>query len=129
MARSSSKYPTQGELAILKVLWEQGPLRLSILCEHLNGERKPAPSTVATLLKIMKGKGSVKRVSRKAGMVWKAEVTRKEVGSVMLQNLVDQFFEGSALKLVSQLLENGQLSHKDQEAIHEIMTAKYLEEC
>jgi BlaI family transcriptional regulator, penicillinase repressor len=122
MARSSSKYPTTGELAILKVLWEHGPSCLSFICDHLDGERKPAPSTVATMLKIMKGKGSVKRVSLGSGVVWNAILTRQEVGSVMLQSLVDRFFEGSAPKLVSQLLENGQLSHEDREAILKILS-------
>ena len=121
MARSGSKHPTTGELAILKVLWELGPSRLCILCENLGKGRKVAPSTVATMLKIMKKKGLVERVSMNKGVVWKAKLTQKEVGSGMVQNLINQLFEGSAQKVVLHLLEGGKLSRKDQEEIRKML--------
>ena len=124
MARSGSKHPTDGELAILKVLWEQGPARLSVLCENLGEERKAAPSTVATMLKIMKDKGLVERVSPGTGVVWKAILTQKEAGSGMLQSLMNQLFEGSAQKVVLHLLEGGELTRKDQEEIRKMLATK-----
>jgi len=124
MARSGSKHPTDGELAILKVLWEQGPSRLSVLCENLGEERKAAPSTVATMLKIMKDKGLVERVSPGKGVVWQAKLTQKEAGSGMLQSLMNQLFEGSAQKVVLHLLEGGELSRKDQEEIRKMLASK-----
>ncbi len=123
MARPGSKHPTEGELTILKVLWEQGPARLSDICEHLSGERKPAPSTVATMLKIMKGKGLVERVSPGTGVAWQAKLTQKEAGGSMLQSLMNQLFEGSAQKVVLQLLEGGKLSRKDQEEIRKLLVS------
>ena len=123
MARSGREHPTDGELAILKVLWKQGPVRLSVLCEHLGKERKAAPSTVATMLKIMKNKGLVERVSPGTGVVWKAKLTQKEAGSGMLQSLMNQLFEGSAQKVVLHLLEGGKLSHKDREEIRRLLAS------
>ena len=125
MARSGSKHPTNGELAILKVLWEQGPLRLSDICVHLSGERKPAPSTVATMLKIMMDKGLVERVSPGSGVVWQAILTQKEAGGNMLQSLMNQLFEGSAQKVVLHLLEGGKLSRKDQEEIRKLLVSNH----
>ena len=124
MARSGSKHPTEGELAILKVLWEQGPTRLSVLCEKLSGKRGSAPSTVATMLKIMKDKGLVERVWPPTGKAWRAKLTRKEAGSGMLQRLTNQLFEGSAQKVVLNLLEGGKLSRKDQEEIRKMLANK-----
>ncbi len=125
MARSGREHPTNGELAILKVLWEQGPLRLSVLCENLGRERKAAPSTVATMLKIMKNKGLVERVSARTRVVWKAKLTQKEAGSGMLQSLMNQLFEGSAQKVVLHLLEGKNLSRKDQEEIRKMLASKH----
>jgi BlaI family transcriptional regulator, penicillinase repressor len=125
MARPGSKHPTEGELAILKVLWEQGPSRLSDICTHLSVDRKPAPSTVATMLKIMKDKGLVQRVSPGTGVAWQAKLTQKEAGGSMLQTLMNQLFEGSAQKVVLQLLEGGKLSRKDQEEIRKLLTSKH----
>jgi len=126
MARSRSKHPTDGELAILKVLWEQGPTRLSVLCDNLDKERGAAPSTVATMLKIMKEKGLVERVSSGTAVVWKAKLTQEKAGSGMLQSLTNQLFDGSAQKVVLNLLEGGKLSRKDQEAIRKMLTGKRL---
>ena len=124
MPRQGSKHPTDGELAILRVLWEQGPVRLSVLREHLGKERKAAPSTVATMLKIMKDKGLVERVSSDTGVVWQAKLSKKAAGSGMLQSLTNQLFEGSAKKVVLNLLEGGKLSRKDQEAIRKMLLPK-----
>ena len=124
MARSGSKHPTDGELAILKVLWEQGPSRLRALCESLGEERRTAPSTVATMLKIMKDKGLVERVSSGSGVVWRAKLTQEAAGSGMLQRLMNQLFEGSAQKVVLHLLEEGKLSRKDREEITKMLTEK-----
>jgi predicted transcriptional regulator len=128
MARTGSKHPTTGELTILKVLWEQGPLRFGVLCENLGKERKAAPSTVATMLRIMKNKGLVERVSSGTGVVWKAKLTQKEAGGSMLQSLMNQLFEGSAQKVVLHLLEGGKLSRKDQEEIRKILASKHSSE-
>ena len=124
MARQGSKHPTDGELAILKVLWEQGPVRLSVLCESLSEERGAAPSTVATMLKIMKEKGLVERVSSDAGVAWKAKLTQEQAGSGMLQRLTNQLFEGSVKKVMQNLLERGKLSRKDREAIRKMLISK-----
>ncbi len=124
MARPVSKHPTNGELAILKILWEQGPSRLSVLCENLSEERGAAPSTVATMLKIMKNKGLVERVSPGTRVAWQAKLTREEAGSGMLQSLTNQLFEGSAQKLVLQLLEGGKLSRRDQDEIRKMLAGK-----
>jgi predicted transcriptional regulator len=126
MARSASKNPTDGELAILKILWEKGPLRLSVLCENLGGQRKAVPSTVATMLSIMKNKGLVERVSPGKAVVWRAKLTREKAGSGMLQNLTNQLFEGSAQKVVLHLLEGGKLSPKDQEEIRKLLASKRI---
>lgn len=126
MARSGSKHPTEGELAILKVLWEKGPLRLSALCESLGEVRKAAPSTVATMLKIMKDKGLVERISSDKGVVWRAKLTQEAASSGMLQSLMNQFFEGSAQKVVLHLLEGGKLPRRDREAIFKLLAEKRL---
>ncbi len=123
MARPSNEHPTNGELTILKVLWDRGPSRLSAIRETLSKERKTAPSTVATMLKIMKEKGLVERVSSGAGVVWEARLTQEAAGGGMLQSLMNRLFEGSAQKIVLHLLEGGKLSRKDQEEIRQMLEA------
>lgn len=124
MSQSPKKQPTSGELNILRVLWLLGPSRLSTICETLGKERKLAPTTVATMLKIMKDKGQVKRTISKEGVVWKPVLSREDAGSNILQNLVDRVFEGSAQKLVLHLVESGELSEEDREEIRQLLSSK-----
>ena len=123
MTRATTAQPTPGELNILRVLWESGPSRLSAICAALSDERKVAATTVATMLKIMKRKGQVKRRLTQAGIVWQARLSQTEAGSSMLANLLGAVFEGSAQKLVLHLLERGQLTENDQRQIRELLAS------
>jgi predicted transcriptional regulator len=124
MARTGQPHPTDGELAILRVLWRSGPARLSAICEALGVQRKVAPTTVATMLKIMKRKGQVKRTAGAEGIRWQAMLSQKEAGSSLLANLVNRVFEGSAQKVVLHLLDQGHLSADDQEEIRRLLSAR-----
>ena len=61
MARPPSTQPTEGELEILKVLWERGPSGLKQVCDGLRRVRPVATTTVATMLRLMQDKGLVER--------------------------------------------------------------------
>lgn len=124
MPRSKKEQPTAGELNILRALWTLGPSRLSVICEALEKERKLARTTVATMLKIMRSKGQVKRVDGKLGVVWKATMSREDAGSTILQNVVDWVFEGSAQKLVLHMVETGGLSEEDRKEIRRLLESK-----
>lgn len=124
MARSTSEQPTEGELNILRVLWRHGLVRLSVLCEALAAERRLAPSTVATMLKIMQRKGQVKRVVDRDGIRWQAVLSQAEAGRGLLANLVERVFEGSAHKVVLHLLDDGQLTAEHQEQIRKLLAAR-----
>ena len=59
MARPASSHPTDGELEILRVLWERGPSSLAEVCAALREEREVATTTVATMLRVMLDKNIV----------------------------------------------------------------------
>ena len=63
MSRSSSMHPTELELEILKILWEESPLPVREVRARLESQagRKSAHSTVITMLNIMFDKGFLKR--------------------------------------------------------------------
>ena len=123
MARKSTDQPTDGELNILKVLWQRGPSRLSEVCEALSGERQVALTTVATMLKIMSRKGQVEKVNSGDGVRWQAKLSQGEAGRNMVERLVERVFEGSTRNLVLHLLEAGNLSAEDQQEIRSLLAA------
>ena len=110
MPRPPSQHPTDGELEILRVLWERGPSSLSEICESLRQEREVATTTVATMLRLMLDKTLVRRKPATRGHQWSAAVTQNATASSMVGKLVDGVFDGSAGRLAVHLVEAGQLS-------------------
>lgn len=110
MPRPPSQHPTDGELEILRVLWDRGPSSLSEICEALRRDRDVATTTVATILRVMLDKGHVRRKPVTRGHQWSAAVTQNATARSMVGKLVDGVFDGSAGRLAVHLVEAGQLS-------------------
>jgi predicted transcriptional regulator len=110
MARPASQHPTDGELEILRVLWDRGPVSLSDLCTALREERPLATTTVATMLRVMLDKKLVRRKQVGRGHLWAASVTHEAAAHSMVGKLIDGVFDGSAQRLVAHLVEGGKLS-------------------
>lgn len=121
MPRPASTHPTDGELEILRVLWDRGPLALSELCEALRRQRDVATTTVATMLRVMLDKRLVKRKPVARGHQWSAAVTQSAAAKSMVGKLVDNIFDGSAGRLVAHLVEAGQLSPKELAELRDII--------
>lgn len=148
MARPASTQPTDGELEILKQLWKLGPCELGQLLGAIRQQRAMAPTTLATMLKVMRQKGLVKRTpanrvrppvtkppwakasdgksaagARRAGL-WSAKVTREATASRVVRRLVDKLFEGSSQRLVAHLLSDTRISAKDRQQIRELLAGQ-----
>ena len=121
MARPPSDHPTDGELEILQVLWQAGPCTIGQICKTLHEKRSVAITTVATMLKVMLEKKLVQRKRGKQSYVWSAKTTQRAAASGMVRKLVNAVFDGSAQRLVAHLLESGQLSDEEREAIRRMM--------
>lgn len=125
MARPPSVQPTEGELEVLKVLWEAGPSELRNVCAGLRVNRPVATSTVATMLKVMERKRLVERTegTNPRASVWSARVSRSAAGTTMIRRLMDMVFNGSARNLVAHMVETGKLSDDDREEIRRLLDA------
>lgn len=113
MPRPVSQNPTDGELEILRTMWDAGPTSLSTLCEALRTQREVATTTVATMLRVMAEKGLVERRGSGRGALWRARISRKNAARGMVRKLLDGVFEGSAGGLVAHLVDTGGLTADD----------------
>jgi BlaI family penicillinase repressor len=121
MARPASTQPTDGELEILKILWDSGPAGLGQIHQVLFERRGVALTTVATMLKMMLAKELVVRDDGPRGYLWKAGVCRKATVSGLIGKLVQHVFDGSARRLVAHLIEEGDLDDREREEILELL--------
>jgi len=117
MARPASKYPTQLELQILKLLWRDGPATVREVGDGLAGSRKPALTSVTTILNIMVQKGYARRTRADGRYVYHPRVTEQATTRRMLGDLVDRAFDGSAMTAMLNLLETSDLDDKELKEI------------
>lgn len=121
MPRPASKQPTDGEMEILKVLWDDGPSDLGHICASLRTTRSIATTTVATMLKVMWDKGFVTRRGEVRAYVWEPVVSRSSTRQGLVGRFVDFVFDGSAKGLVTHLLEDGKLDERERREILEML--------
>jgi predicted transcriptional regulator len=97
-------HPTSAELAILGVLWAQGPSTVRQVHETLAEDRETGYTTTLKLMQIMAEKGLVTRDESARTHVYAARVTRGDTQRQLVNDLVDRAFGGSAAALVMQAL-------------------------
>ena len=110
MPRPTSPTMTDGELRLMRVLWEKGQATVGEVVEALTIGPKPAYNTVLTLLRIMEKKGYVSHRKDGRAFIFLPEVGRAAASRSALQTLVNRFFEGSTRLLMLNLLEDEQLA-------------------
>jgi predicted transcriptional regulator len=117
MARRRQETPTEGELEILKVLWERGPSTGREVLDVLSTQRNRAYTSVMTVLNIMADKGQVTRKPHGRAFLYSAKRPREKTLGTMVSSLLGRAFEGSAASLVSQLLDQSKPTPEELDQI------------
>jgi len=108
MVRQKKEQLTPLELDIMNVLWETDPANVQTVQQGL--KRELAYTTVQTMLNILHKKGKVKRTLKERAYFYKPSVSRRQVVSQTVSDVVDRLFGGSAESLVISLVETKHLT-------------------
>jgi BlaI family transcriptional regulator, penicillinase repressor len=95
---------TELQIAILRLLWDQGELTVAQIWEQLYAERKLAQTTIATIVARLQRRRILARRSRDKQFVYRALVTEADVQHSMVSELTERLFAGDVTALVSHLL-------------------------
>lgn len=117
----STPKPTDGELAILAVLWERGPSTVRQVFEVLGEAREVGYTTVLKMLQIMTEKGLVIRDESERTHVYAAGQPEAATQAHLLRDLADRAFGGSSLRLVMQALAAEPASAEDLATIRRLL--------
>ena len=98
------------ELEIMKVLWETGPATVHEVHRRLQGEPRLAYTTVQTMLNVLHRKRRVKRALKDRAYRYRPAVSRDQVVSSTVKDIIDRLFGGSAEGLVMGLLQTRHLT-------------------
>ncbi len=113
---------TDAELAILQVLWEQGPANRRRLTDILYPQSSPAHyTTVQKLLERLEAKGYVRQESRSGPLTFRAAIDRDELISRRLQAMADKLCDGSLTPLLTNLIRAKQLSAQELQELRDLI--------
>mgnify|MGYP001342183289 FL=1 len=130
MARPGSEHPTDLELEILKVLWEESPLPVREVRARLGAQaaRVLTHSSVITMLNIMVRKGFLRRRKEGKAFLFAPRVEKNHVSGGFVGDLLSRVFDGSPAALVLNLLETTDLDAEEYAELRRLISRKAKEQ-
>jgi predicted transcriptional regulator len=104
-------------MQIMDALWNAGPASVREIQEALPAGRRPAYTTVQTIVARLEAKKAVRRVKKIGNAyIFEAQITRSSAMRRLIDELLS-FFGGRTQPVVAHLIEAGKLTLEDvQEA-------------
>ena len=121
MAKRIYPRPTDVELAILRVLWQQGPATVRQVRDILDQSQPTGYTTALKLLQIMTEKGLVLRDESQRTHVYRASRSEGQTQRQLVGDLVLRAFGGSAIKLVMQAIASKKASAAELAEIRKLI--------
>lgn len=113
--------PTDAELAILRVLWEQGSSTVRQVQETLGRTQSIGYTTALKLLQIMTEKGLVVRDETQRAHLYRPRLSPDETQRQLVSDLMERAFGGSATKLVLRALSSKPASLEELAEVREML--------
>jgi BlaI family transcriptional regulator, penicillinase repressor len=112
------------ELRIMKVVWDRGTATVHDVKDTLSRGRKPAYSTILTMMRKLEEKGYLRHEVVERTYVYRPTISREAVRTSLLGDLLERVFEGSPSLLVSSLVEHNPLTEKEVSEIKEVLAER-----
>ncbi|NBD08149.1 MULTISPECIES: BlaI/MecI/CopY family transcriptional regulator [Corallococcus] len=119
MSRGKLPRPTDAELAILRVLWDQGARTVREVHETL--QDGSGYTTVLKTLQIMTEKGLVTRDESQRAHVYSTRLPRESTQQQLVTDLVDRVFGGSPARLALQALSSKKTSPEELAELRQLL--------
>ena len=113
--------PTESELEILQVLWNEKSATVRTVHEELLKTKDAGYTTTLKLMQIMFEKGLVTRDDRNKTHIYQPAVTREITQQQFLNRMINTLFSGSSSDLVLQALGGHDASKAELEKIQQLI--------
>jgi len=104
---------SEGEQAVMEVLWADSPLTAAEVADRIPSERGWSERTVKTMLGRLLTKGALVHEEDGRRYLYRPAVERADYAMRETRKLVDRLFGGRAAPLVAQLAANEGLTQQD----------------
>ena len=121
MARASQDV-TDAELAVLQVLWDQGPATIRHLTESIYPAQGPAYyATVQKLLERLEGKDCIRRERSNGPHVFSAVLRPEDLIGRRLRAMAEKLCGGSLTPLLTHLVKAERLTTKQRQELRALI--------
>ena len=127
MARPGSEHPTELELQILKILWDESPQTVREVRGRLAAAgRDLAHTSVITTLGTMVEKKQLKKLPPTEGKAFRfaPRIQQKQVSQRMLGDLVERVFDGSPEAVMLSLFDVSELDADELKRLRRLFNQK-----
>ena len=125
MVRPASKYPTELELQILKIVWQQSPmLARDVQAALANCGRELAKTSIITTLNTMVAKKYLARAKQGNMHLFTPKISESEVGDRVVSDVVDRVFDGSTSAVLLTLFDVKDINVDELKELRKIIDRK-----
>lgn len=115
--------PTQAELQILQVLWQNGQSTVREVYDELSAAQTTGYTTILKIMQIMYEKGLLERDESSRAHIYSTVVDQSETQGQMVRDLITKVFAGSTSKLVASALHGRRYKKKEIAEIRKVLNA------
>jgi BlaI family penicillinase repressor len=127
MSRKSLDHFGQLQRAVIEVVWELGEATVRQVWKRLCRKKDLAYTTVLTAMQRLEKNGWLRHRVDGKKHVYLPTKTREQAGAGSVRKFVQRMFDGNALLLFRQLVEEGELSDKELQELQKLINQKRKE--
>jgi predicted transcriptional regulator len=116
--------PSEGELELLRILWERGPSTVRDLHEEIANRRNVGYTSVLKLLQIMTEKGLVAREEAGKAHIYHPAASQHETQDQLVRDMSERLFAGSAAQLAMRALAMEPVNDEELEELRNLIERK-----
>jgi len=101
------------ELQIMQALWDRGPCSVREILESFPAKKRPAYTTVQTIIYRLEAKGALRRAKKISNAhIFEATLSREATHGRLIDDLLG-LFGGRSQPVMAHLIESGKLTLQD----------------
>jgi BlaI family penicillinase repressor len=127
MSRQPMDRLGQLQRAVVEIVWELGEATVRQVWERLCPEKEVSYTTILAAMQRLEKSGWLRHRAQGKTNVYKPTRTREQAGASSVRTFVQRMFDGSALLMFRQLVEEGELSDAELQELQRLINQKRKE--
>ena len=115
---------TEAELQLMNCIWSLGSCTVKEVQTEVSKEKELAYTSVATIMKILEGKGILKSTKSDKAHIYTSLISKEDYEKQSLDYLAENLFQGDSSVMVMRLLDSSNLSTQELKAIREVLDSR-----